>query len=78
MNTRFNFVRHNTPEYNKHSLQKLVELENRKEKLEKQRAEAIELLRKQKASQKGRVALRNARLAKASKQKYLERQYSPK
>jgi glutamate synthase domain-containing protein 3 len=78
MNTGFNFVRHNTPEYNKHSLQKLVELENRKEKLEKQRAEAIELLRKQKASQKGRVALRNARLAKASKQKYLERQYSPK
>ena len=78
MNTRFNFVRHNTTEYNKHSLQKLVELENRKEKLEKQRAEAIELLRKQKASQKGRVALRKARLAKASKQKYLERQYSPK
>lgn len=78
MNTGFNFVRHNALGYTKHSLQKLVELENRKEKLEKQRAEAIELLRKQKASQKGRVALRNARLAKASKQKYLERQCSPK
>jgi len=78
MNTGLNFVRHNSRDYNKHSLQKLVELENRKEKLEKKRAEGIELLQKQKASQKGRVALRNARLAKASKQKYLEWQCSSK
>ena len=51
MNTGLNFVRHNALGYTKHSLQKLVELENKKEKLEKQRAETIELLRKQKASQ---------------------------
>lgn len=76
METYHHFTSTNTAYYT-HSFHKLIELENEKKQTEKRKTEAIELLQKQKKSQKGRVALRNARLAKASKKKYQERHHIP-